>query len=418
MQEREGHQISKASTTLGAPSLGVIAFCFWILMGACFSLGFAVAEPAFRMVLVPVVLVWAVLGPFAMSYFFVDLSTILSNFGGHEMALKVARLGIAVDESITPLIHLFGIHESPLVVLNLMNEGHALMRLNRFQEACARFELAVDKAQAALGWEHNLTQIVVGQHAGALLCIGKFNQAEACFKRSIAATAVKLENLDDDDDPDEEFQIVLVLALDRFGLGSLFLKESKFVQAEAQFEQAIKLLEERVEEDTDVLADNLNALGELYVRTGRLDEARVLLERALRIRQQIFPRTHIAIACSYQAFGYLYLEQKNFYDAKRYLADAGKLKLDFLGEQHPEVAELYRAQGELELELRNAAKAEELLNKALKILSEKFESHPELACVLDSLAALHSSVGNDSEADLCQVRAVEIRRLLNNGFSA
>lgn len=368
MQEREGQQFTKASATLGAPSLGVIAFCFWILMGACFSLGFAVAEPAFRMILIIVVLIWAILGPFALSYFFVDLSTILSNSGHHKLALKVARAGVAVDESVTPLIHLCGVHESPLVVLNLMNEGNALMRLSRFQEACDRFELAVDKAQAAVGWDHNLTQIVVGQHAGALFCIGKFNQAEACFKRSIAATTVKLEHLDDEDDPDEEFQIVLVLALDRFGLGSLFLKESKFGPAETQFEQAIKLLEERVMEDTDVLADNLNALGELYVRTGRLDEARRLIERALRIRQQIFPRAHIAIACSYQTFGYLCLEQQNFYDAKRYFVDASKLKLDFLGEEHPEVAELYRAQGELEMALRNTAGAAELFNKAQRIL--------------------------------------------------
>lgn len=409
MQEREGPQFSKSSVS-GAPSLGFIAFTFWILMGACFSLGFAVAEPGFRMVLVLIVLIWAVLGPFALSYFFVDLSSLLSNLGKHELALRMARTGIAVDESITPLIQLCGIHESPLVVLNLINESNALMRLNQFQDAAKQLDLAVDKAQAALGWEDNLTQIVVGKHASSLLCLGKFRQAEACFKRSIAAAAVKLEQLDQEEDPDEEFQVVLILAVDRFGLGSLYLKERKLAQAESQFQQAIELLDERLEDETDVLADNLNALGEVYVATGRLDEARLYLDHALRIRQRIFPQTHVAIAASHQAFGYFYLKQENFYEAKRYLTDACKVKLQCLGEQHPDVAELYRAQGELELALRNSIKAEEFFTKALTILSETFEAHPDVARVLESLSMVHAVSESDKEPEPCELQVDEAKR--------
>ena len=409
MQEREGPQFSKSSASTGVPTLGFVAFCFWILMGACFSLGFAVAEPGFRMVLVLVVLIWAVFGPFALSYFFVDLSSFLGNLNKHNLALKVARVGISVDESVTPLVQLLGMHESPLVVLNLMNEGSALMRLNQFQQAANQLGLAVDKAQAALGWDDNLTQIVVGQHASSLLCLGKFTQAEACFKRSIAATSLKLEQLDDDDDPDEEFQIVLILALARFGLGSLYLKEGKFVQAESQFQQAIELLDTRLEDETDVLADNLNALGEVYVRTGRIDEARLYLDNALRIRKRIFPSTHVAIASSHQSFGYFCLKQENFYDAKCYFNDAFKVKKQFLGEQHPDVAELYRAQGELELALKNSTKAEEFFTKALTILREKFDSHPDVARVSESLSAIQKGTEDEREASKSNLQPDELK---------
>jgi tetratricopeptide (TPR) repeat protein len=378
-------------------------------MGACFSIGFAVAEPMFRALLVIIVLVWSVIGPFALSYFFIDLSTILSRIGKHKAALAIARLGVSVDNSLMPVVQLFGIHESPLAVINLMNEACALMCLCRFKEASEKFEIALDKSQAALGWDHNLTQIVVGQHASCLQYLGKFHESEQFFRRAIAANVVQLGPAEEENF-EEHFPVVLVLALDRFGLGSLFEKQLKFDLAEAQYKQAIETIDKYVLDETDVLADNLNALGDLYVKTGRLEDAHTFINRALRIRKEIFPPMHIVVASSYHSLGSLRLKQGNLYEAKKYLNDALKIKERYLGKEHPDVADTYRASGELETALNNFAQAEDYLSRSLEILNQTYGDHPDVALVMESLSALYEKSGKNLDAEHFQKRAVEIRQ--------
>jgi len=379
------------------------------MMGVCFSMGFAVADPLFRCFLLIVVLIWSILGPFALSFFLVETSTFLTQKGFHRPALSVAKLGVSVDHAIMPMVNLFGMVDSPIAVLNLMNQAGAMMCLCRFKDAVPVLESAVDKSQGALGWDHNLTQIAVGQLSSCLLYLGRFNEAEQYFRRGIAAKSNNLQP-DETENAESQIPVVAALAMDRYGLGSLMEKQLKFDLAESQYKQAIETIDRFVFEDTDFLANHLNALGDLYIKTNRLEDAESCINRAFRIRKEIFPANHVVIASSYHSLGCLRLRQGNLYEAKKYLSDALRIKERYLGKSHPDVADTYRANGELETALNNFDKAEEHLLLSFKILDDTFGTHPDVARVMESLSVLYEKTGNDAKRQEFTHRAAEIRQ--------
>lgn len=380
----------------------------WVLMGACFSLVFSLGDPLLRSFIVVLVLVWSVLGPFALSFFFVELSTALSQKGFFKCAVKVSLLGISVDSAIVPLMHVCGMVDSPIAVMNLLNLATAMMSLGQFKEAAKELEIAVDKSQGAIGWDHNLTQIVVGQLANCYLYLGRFSEAEKVFRRAIAAKKVQLR-APEVIETESELPLIIALSVDRLGLGSLYEKQLKFELAEDQYKEAIEMIESRTQEDTDFLADQLNAYGALCVKTDRLDEATTLINRAFRIRKQIFSANDFALASSYHSLGSLCLKQDNLYDAKKYLADAIRMKESVFGKTHPDLADTYFVAGELETKMNNFDQAEDYLTRSLAILDENFGTHPNVIWVLESLVRLYAKAGKPEHSEQYTKRVEETR---------
>jgi tetratricopeptide (TPR) repeat protein len=410
MTERDSHRSRPVSKVGGASLLGVVLFMIWVLMGACFSLVFSLGDPLLRSFITVLVLVWSVLGPFALSFFFVELSTALSQNGFHKAALSISRMGISVDSAIVPLMHVCGMVDSPIAVMNLLNEATAMMSLGQFKEASKELEIAVDKSQGAVGWDNNLTQIVVGQLANCYFYLGRFSEAEKVFRRAIAAKKAQLR-APEVIEAEPELPLIVALSTDRLGLGNLYERQLKFEQAEEQYKQAIEMIEERTTDDTDFLADHLNAFGDLCVKTGRLDEAASYINKAFRIRRQIFPENHIAVASSYHSLGCLRLKQGNLYDSRKYLANAMQIKECFLGKTHPDIADTYRAIGELETAMNNYESAEDFLCRALAIMDDSFGTHPEMVRVLENLKSLYVKTGNAENVEKYSCRAEEIRRI-------
>lgn len=409
MHERDQQLPARPVAKVGGTSfLGVSIFFVWVVLGGCFSLAFAAGDPLLRSLITLLVFVWAVLGPFALSFFLVETSTWFLHRGFYKASLAVSRMGIAVDNAVLPLVNLFGMVDSPIAVLNLLNEASALICLCQFKEAAAKLEDAVDKSQGAVGWDHSLTQIVVGQLASCYLYLGRFERAEQFFRRAIAAKVVRLPP--DVESAESLVPLVASLSMDRYGLGSLMEKKLQFDQAEAQYKEAILTIDKYVFEDTDFLANHLNALGDLYVKTGRLEEAEPCIHRAFFIRKQIFPANHIVIASSYHSLGCLSLKLGHLCEARGFLADALEIRESFFGKSHPDVADTYRATGELETALNNFDVAEDYLSRSLAILDQTFGAHPDVARVLESLSTLYEKKGNQSHAEQFIQRAAEIRQ--------
>lgn len=398
----------------GASLFGLSAFSVWMMMGAMFSFAFAASDPVLRSLLVILVLVWSLLGPFALSFFLVELGTWLVQRGAFRKALSVARVGVAVDNAVVPLVNLFGMVDSPLAVLNLLNEATAMMFLSRFEEASVKLESAVDKSQGALGWDHNLTQIVVGQLARCLTYLGRFDEAERYFKRATAAKKLVLKNLEETNDKPGQLPVVAGMSMDLYGMGSLAEKRSRLAQAEENYNAAITLIDQYIFEDTEYLANHLNALGELYVKLDRLDEAEQLINRALLIRKAIYGGNHVVPAGSYHTLGYLFLKRRNFVEAKRYLNDSARIKEKHIGTDHPDIAYTYRALGELECALNNYEEAERLLTKSLNVLDNSFGSAYDVLRVLDSLCLLYERSGKIADVEKIKQRAKEIRSKLES----
>ncbi|MDZ4833184.1 MAG: tetratricopeptide repeat protein [Candidatus Melainabacteria bacterium] len=409
MQERDSQRSSRPVSKVGGTScLGVVLFLIWVLLGAGFSFVFTLGDPLLRSFVVVLVLIWAVLGPFALSFFLVNLSSWLLHNGFYKASVAVAGMGTTVDDAIVPLLHVCGMFDSPIAVMNLLNRASAMMCLGQFKEAAAKLELAMDKSQGAIGWDHILTQLVVGQMASCYFYLGRFSEAEKFFRRGIAAKKVQLKP-EEQRENDSPLAIVTALAGDMYGLGGLFEKQSKFALAEEQYKQAIETIDLHVFEDTYFLANNLNALGDLLVRTGRTDEAVDYINRAFRIRKQIFPEKDLMIASSFHSLGCLRFKQGNLYEAKRYLADALSIKESFLGKAHPDLADTYRATGELEAAMNNFAVSEKYLSKSLAILEENFGTHPDISSVLESLSKLYDKSGQSDKSAEYMQRAEAIK---------
>ncbi len=396
----------------GASLFGLCAFLIWMMMGAMFSLAFAASDPVLRSLLVILVLVWSLLGPFALSFFLVELGAWLVQSGAFSKALSVARVGVAVDNAVLPLVNLFGMVDSPLAVLNLLNEATAMMFLSRFDEAAVKLESAVDKSQGALGWDHNLTQIVVGQLAKCLCYLSRFDEAERYFKRATAAKKLVLKNLEETNDKPAQLPVVAAMSMDLYGLGRISEKKSLFSQAEENYNAAITLIDKYIFEDTEYLANHLSALGELYVKLGRVDEAESLINRALVIRKEIYGTNHVVPAESYHALGFLFLKQGNFVEAKRCLNDSARIKERYIGTDHPDVAETYRALGELECALGNFEQADMFLTKALRIFEDSHGSPSDILGVLAAFCQLYDKSGKAEEFENTRQRADELHARL------
>lgn len=382
----------------------------WILLGACFSFVFAMGNPLLRSFIVVLVLVWAVLGPFALSFFLVNISSWFLNNGYYRASAFIAGKGSLVDDAVVPLINVCGMVDTPIAVMNLLNRATAMMCLGQFKEANEKLEIAIDKSQASIGWDHILTQLVVGQLASCYCYLGRFSESEKFFRRGIAAKKVQLidpqkhEHMEGfetsfvrvkSEDAESILPVVTALASDFYGLGGLLEKQLKLDQAEEQYKQAIETIERHVFEDTYFLANNLNALGDLLVKTGRVEEAAYYINRAFQIRKQIFPENDIMLASSFHSLGCLRFKQGNLYDAKKFLVDAVRIKESFLGKTHPDLADTYRAVGELEAAMNNFNTAEDYLTRSLSILNQTFGTHPDVVKLQESLLSLHAKSGRN-----------------------
>lgn len=408
--ERDQHRSQRPVAKLPGPSVfGLIALAIWVLIGAFFSIAFITFGALGRSVLLLFILVWALIGPFALSIFFVELGSILIRGGHYQAALVAARMGTYVDRAVLPMMNLFGMYDSPLAVLNLANEANAMICLCQFQQAADILEVALDKAQATNGWDHILTQAIVGQVAGAYVCLGRFDEAEQYFRRAIASKSAQIKPLGSADDPEAQTMIA-ALAMDRFGLACLMEKKHRFEQAEGQYKEAIDAIEKNVFEDTDFLANHLNGLGELYAKTGRMSEAEEPINRALEIRKEIFAPGHLVLSSSYHTLGYLRMKQGNLVDAERHLNDALKIRTRIFGENHQNLADTFKALGELEMEKGNLPKSEEYFSKALNILEKVFgKSYPDIVPVLEAQASLFVRTGQQDKATESHRQAQAIR---------
>ena len=69
-------------------------------------------------------------------------------------------------------------------------------------------------------------------------------------------------------------------------MASVYCEQGKYGEAEALYERALKISEEKQGRDHPSTANTLNDLAGLCKRQGRYTEAELLYERALRIREE------------------------------------------------------------------------------------------------------------------------------------
>jgi tetratricopeptide (TPR) repeat protein len=193
-------------------------------------------------------------------------------------------------------------------------------------------------------------------------------------------------------------------------LGLLFFSLEDLDKAQAYYEQALAIQEQRLADHADT-ALTLNHLGLLLQYRGELDKAEPCHRRAIAIRQKVFGARHTLIAHSLCNLAYIAYRRDNFVQSRAYLEEALLVQTEALGSEHPETArvltnlgELLQAQGEL-------AEAQRIYEQVLHIQQKTLaKEHPDNARVFNNLGEILCAQGQWSAAQSHLEWALAIRQ--------
>jgi tetratricopeptide (TPR) repeat protein len=197
------------------------------------------------------------------------------------------------------------------------------------------------------------------------------------------------------------------------GLGSFYLGQGLYEQAEPWLKQCLEVTHHRLREEHSDVATSLNNLAYLYERQGKYQEAEPLHLQALELRKRLLGDNHTDVAVSLGNLAELYRSQGRYEEAEPLYLQALELFKRLLGENHPHVAAslnglayLYYSQGRYE-------EAEPLYLQALELFKRLLgENHPDVAASLNYLAVLYRSQGKYKEAEPLYLQALELRKRL------
>lgn len=391
---------------------GTLGFAAWLLAGALMSRIFVIGDLTCQVLVFLFGFIWAIFGPFSLSLFLVESGGRALYNCDYKLANLIARAGVAADRAILPLVNVIGIYDTPLAVLNLLNLANSQIMLSQFKEATKNLEASLDKAQAVFGWENHLTQLVLGFLSNSYLYQSRYMEAESYLKKSIASKLKQLKEQDDAEDA-REFELMYTvssLAMDQYGYAQLLSRKGLMDEAEQTYRDAISMVLENTEYDTDMLANHMNALGELLIEKGELEEAEPLVKRALEIRTGVFGKQHYVVSSSYLTAGLLYLKQGCLEEAEENLKKGFAIREDAGLRRHVEGAECLRALGELCLARQEYEQAAGYFDEAIAIYEETVgEDYADLVKVLAPYRKLLEDQGREESAQRLKKREEKIR---------
>ncbi|MFZ4575075.1 MAG: tetratricopeptide repeat protein [Phycisphaerales bacterium] len=203
----------------------------------------------------------------------------------------------------------------------------------------------------------------------------------------------------------------LVEAGVRNAIGMTFQSLGRYVEAESNLRQSLKLRREALPPGHPDIATGLNNLALLLEGHGNLDEAEALYVESLAIRRAAFPSGHAKIATALNNLALLLHSRNRLTEAERFSRDALSIRRDALRPGHPRIGNsLNNLAIILQSQLR-LAEAEPLLREALEIGRAALPAgHPDIAAALDNLAKLLRDQNKLAEAEPLMREAMEIRR--------
>ncbi|MBZ0187941.1 MAG: tetratricopeptide repeat protein, partial [Candidatus Obscuribacterales bacterium] len=187
----------------------------------------------------------------------------------------------------------------------------------RYDEAQSLIEQALAKTESTFGRKHLETAAVMRDLAKVRLyqaSQGDYQAAETLLKEAQA----NVESLTGPDHPDR--------ATTARDLGFLYLRESRFEEAEPQFKTALDISQRILGERHAVTADSARDLGELYLLQAKLDEAKTYLERALSIDEKLYGIDAPQVAADLLSLANVFKAQNNSPEAKKLIKRANGIR--------------------------------------------------------------------------------------------
>jgi tetratricopeptide (TPR) repeat protein len=390
---------------------GLRAFVKWLIVGIVLACAFAYGVSAVRVIVACLLFVWVLAGPFLFSWCLVDLASRAFMEGHYDLSEKLARLALAVDELVKPLVMVFGMTYSPFSLFNCLNLANALMVNGQFADSEAVLKQALKQTEALPDFQLSLTPLILSHMATVILYRGDFNQAEDLLERSttIKTNRLQLNTLS----VDERMSLELGMAADLYTTGGLFEKCRQYDLAEKCFKDALERVElfaENLDPDGELKSNFLNGLGDLYLKLGRAREAEPYIYEARRLRDQRFTADHPIMSSSYDNLGRFKTATGEYVEAEKWLEKARKIRQRYGRKNPADLADTMRSIGQLKVAEGKLQEAKEMFAQAALMKQKAFgESFPDVADMLEEKAAVMERLGDSGGAAAALEAALKIR---------
>ncbi|MFL6194140.1 MAG: tetratricopeptide repeat protein [Thermoanaerobaculia bacterium] len=184
-------------------------------------------------------------------------------------------------------------------------------------------------------------------------------------------------------------------------------------EAEALFQEALRLVDSRIGRRTPEAARLLNSLGIAYGMQGMMPKAEALFREALEIREATLGPVHPDVAATLNNLGMARSSQGDTRQAEVLLRRGLAIREKVLPADHPDLAANLEALAVLNSDAGRYRESVPYHRRALAI-AEKAQgpSHPRIALILSNLGADLGKSGRRREAEALLLRAVRMRETL------
>jgi tetratricopeptide (TPR) repeat protein len=184
-------------------------------------------------------------------------------------------------------------------------------------------------------------------------------------------------------------------------LGSVLRDQGDLIGARALFERSLRIREAALGPDHPLVVIAVNNLGNVLRDQGDLIEARALFERSLRIREAALGPNHLMVAVAVGNLGKVLRDQRDLIGARDLLERALRICEAARGPNHPMAAVSAANLAHVLWDQGDLIGARTLLKRALQIDEAALgPDHPDTARVRSTLADLDRGNGNIPPASL------------------
>jgi serine/threonine protein kinase/Tfp pilus assembly protein PilF len=256
-----------------------------------------------------------------------------------------------------------------------------------------------DKIAAELNGQPLIQSRLMVTMGRVYLGLGLYNQA-----RPLLEDALKMRE-------SELGEETIETACSKEELANLLSSEGDFEAAKPLFEQALSIREKLLGKDNPLVGKTASNLGNLYRQKREFDKAIPLYQRALEIREKTLGHDNVEVSNSLNGLAIVYEGKGDYKAALPLYQRALSIREKALGPNHPQVATSLNNLATLYWFMGNLDAARPLNARALQIQEKVLgPDHPDLAHTLNTCAIIQTAAGNYSEARKLHERALAIRQ--------
>ncbi len=288
------------------------------------------------------------------------------------------------------------LRDQPPVQARLLDTiGQVYFKLGLYDDARPPLEDALRLRRAHPGDPLDLATSL--EHLALLDQAQNRPQAEARFQQALRIREAKSGRRNPD----------VARLLSNFGV--FYAMQGDMPKAEELFRQALEIREATLGPNHPDVATSLNNLGGARESRGDHQGAEDLLRRGLAIRERALPPDHPDLAANLEALAVLYDRGSRGPDAVRLHRRALAISEKVLGPEHPRTALILTNLGETLTRLGQRGEAETLLLRSLHAREAALgPAHPDIGVSLTDLAALYREEKRFDEAEPLFRRAQEV----------